>query len=413
MTLQFSGDNETEALSKYLEEQIKPKLASIKGIYEVNIYGSNKLEWVITYEKKQLDILHIAEYELVDAIQKHFNQTSLGILKGANGKAINVILKGLSPDPSSGERGVKAEWKIPIKNLNGRIVYLTELATITKNERPITQYYRINGQNALNMTIVADKGANQIKLSSKIKTKLAEINQNLPQTYQLTVEHDASEYIVENLQKIAVQAGLAVLILLLFVGISLRQWWYIGLVSVSLLVNLALSFVFFYFLKVEIHLYSLAALTTSLGIIIDNTIVMIDHYQRHRNLKVFMGLLGATLTTIAGLVVIFFLPEENRIELGDFAMVMVITLLVSLPVALFFVPAIMERMKRNIFITKITISKGLKLKVTLSNFYLKIILFLKRFSKTAFLLAILLFGLPVFLLPDKIENESLKNNFLC
>jgi multidrug efflux pump subunit AcrB len=171
----------------------------------------------------------------------------------------------------------------------------------------------------------------------------------------------------------------------------------------SLVVNLALSFILFYFLKVEIHLYSLAALTTSLGIIIDNTIVMVDHYQRHRNLKVFMGLLGATLTTIAGLVVIFFLPEENRIELGDFSMVM---LLVSLPIALFFVPAVMERMKNSLVKNKIQISNGLKLKVKLSRFYLRFILFMKRFPKTAFLFAILAFGTPIFMIPDKIEGDS-------
>jgi multidrug efflux pump subunit AcrB len=406
MTLQFSGAGQPEALSKHLEEHIKPKLASINGIYEVNIYGGNRLEYLVKYQKKQLDALQISEIEISEAIRKHFGQESIGIKREENGKAINVVLNNLTPSPSLEERGVGHDWKIPINNLANRIVYLTDIATVNKKERPISQFYRINGSNAINVVIVSEKGANQIKLSGQIKEALVGIKQTLPPTYQLNIEQDASEYIVENLQKIAIQAGLAIIILLIFVGISVRKWWYIGLITMSLIVNFALSFILFYFFKVEIHLYSLAALTTSLGIIIDNTIVMVDHYQRYRNLKVFMGLLGATLTTIAGLVVIFFLPQENRIELGDFSMVMLITLLVSLPVALFFVPAVMERMKTSLISSKSNITNGSKLKVKLSHLYLKFILILKRFPKTALLLAILAFGTPIFMIPDKIEGDS-------
>jgi multidrug efflux pump subunit AcrB len=400
MTLQFSGACEAEELSKYLEEQIKPKLASIKGIYAVNIYGDNRLEYIVTYKKKQLDALQIDETEITKAIQKHFGQESIGVKQEENGNATVVVLKNNPNDAKTDN------WNIPIQILSGRILYLPDIATIIKKERPITQFYRINGSNALNVVIVADKGANQIKLSNQIKENLVAIKATLPNTYQLNIEQDSSEYIVENLQKIGIQAGLAILILLVFVGITVRKWWYIGLIISSLIVNLALSFILFYFLKVEIHLYSLAALTTSLGIIIDNSIVMVDHYQRHRNLKVFMGLLGATLTTIAGLVVIFFLPEETRIELGDFSIVMLITLLVSLPVALFFVPAVMERMKKRIENAKNPISKALKLKVKLSQYYLKFILFLNRFPKMVFLIAILAFGTPIFMIPDKIEGET-------
>lgn len=91
------------------------------------------------------------------------------------------------------------------------------------------------------------------------------------------------------------------------------------------------------------QLYSLAGITVSLNLVIDNTIVMTDHILHRRNLKAFMSILAATLTTMGALVIIFFLDEKIRLNLQDFAAVVIINLAVSLFVALFFVPALIEK----------------------------------------------------------------------
>ena len=66
------------------------------------------------------------------------------------------------------------------------------------------------------------------------------------------------------------------------------------------------------------QLYSLAGITISLNLVIDNTIVMTDHILHRRNLKAFVSVLAATLTTIGALVIIFFLDEKIRLNLQDF-----------------------------------------------------------------------------------------------
>lgn len=78
---------------------------------------------------------------------------------------------------------------------------------------------------------------------------------------------------------------------------------------------------------------------------IDNTIVMTDHILHRRNLKAFVSVLAATLTTIGALVIIFFLDEKIRLNLQDFAAVVIINLAVSLFVALFFVPSMIDKIK--------------------------------------------------------------------
>jgi len=418
MTLQFNGNAQPSLLQTYAEEQIKPKLAQIEGIYEIGVTGGNRQEWVLRYSTEQLAHLGLQESDLSRAVQQHFQQQNLGVALRSDGSRLSVVLNlqgtSLNLQGLKDLTGLGIWQSIPIKKVGNRLLYLSDLVQISKEEQPTISFYRINGRNAINLMITANAKANQLGLAKEIKTALVGINQNLPATYQIRIDYDATEYIKENLDKIWVQSGFAVLILVLFVLITTRNFAYTLLIIAGTLVNLGLAFLFFYFLKVEIHLYSLAALTTSLGMLMDNMIVMIDHYRRYRNLQVFTALLGATLTTIAGLSVIYFLPEESRIDLIDFALVIVITLAVSLVVALLFIPAMMERgvllrvgsdEKQGSFKRTLS-SKKYRILARLTYVYTLLLNFLFRFRKTAFLFIFLLLGLPIFFLPNKIEGES-------
>jgi multidrug efflux pump subunit AcrB len=151
------------------------------------------------------------------------------------------------------------------------------------------------------------------------------------------------------------------------------------------------------------QLYSLAGVTISLSLIIDNTIVMSDHIRRHRDRNAFLPIMAATLTTIGALSIIFFLDEKIRLNLQDFAAVVIINLGVSLLTALFFVPAIShfppssgKRAKRW----------QRRLKLLFARCYLWQMQFFCRWRKSACLVLILGFGLPLFMLPEKIDMKN-------
>ena len=136
---------------------------------------------------------------------------------------------------------------------------------------------------------------------------------------------------------------MTVLILLVFVWLITRKLKYLFLIVTSLAVNIAVALIFYYLFGLEMQLYSLAGITVSLNLVIDSTIVMTDHILHRRNLKAFLSVLAATLTTMGALVIIFFLDERIRLNLQDFAAVVIINLAVSLMVALFFVPSMIEK----------------------------------------------------------------------
>lgn len=99
---------------------------------------------------------------------------------------------------------------------------------------------------------------------------------------------------------------MTVAILLLFVLLITFSPKYLFLIVISLAVNMAIAVILYYAFGLEMQLYSLAGITVSLNLVIDNTIVMSDHYLRRRDRKAFMSILAATLTTMGALVIIFF-----------------------------------------------------------------------------------------------------------
>ena len=228
----------------------------------------------------------------------------------------------------------------------------------------------------------------------------------MPAGYEMHIGYDATEYIQKELDKIYFRTGLTILILLAFVALITWNLRYLFLIVTSLSVNLAVAVILYYAFNLEMQLYSLAGITISLNLVIDNTIVMTDHILHRRNLKAFMSVLAATLTTVGALVIIFFLDEKIRLNLQDFAAVVIINLLVSLLVALFFVPSLIEKIglegngKKN----KRVWSK--RLAIYFSRFYQRLIGVCCRYRVWTCVLLVLGFGLPVFMLPEKLEGEG-------
>ena len=184
-----------------------------------------------------------------------------------------------------------------------------------------------------------------------------------------------------------------------------RSFRVLAILSISLVANLLIACAFYYLLKVEIHIYSLAGITVSFGIIIDNSILMVTHLQKQKGVRIFISILAATLTTLGALSVVFFLKENQKILLVDFTYVMLINLSVSLVISLFLVPALMEKLYRQKSETKAPVKVRRRV-VKITNVYRRFIGFEKKYKWAFFVLIILAFGLPVGSIPGKIEKDT-------
>lgn len=403
MTYTLNAPSAPILIQRYAEEHIKPILGQLKGVYKVDLSGATPMEWQLEYDTELLNRLGVTLSAIQSAINGHYEKEFLGLCsieKGDGGREWIRLVR-----TATGKETEFVPSDIRLKTADGTMIGLEKLIKVVHKEASPTSYYRINGLNSVYLSLTAEETANQLELSSQIKEKMMEIQRNMPAGYELHSRYDATEYIQKELDKIYFRTGLTILILLAFVAVITWNLRYLFLIVTSLMVNVSIALIFYYVFGLEMQLYSLAGITISLNLVIDNTIIMTDHIRHRHNLKAFVSVLAATLTTVGALVIIFFLDEKIRLNLQDFAAVVIINLLVSLFVALFFVPSMIEKIKLG--------GKKKRLRmwtkrpaVHFSRIYQRMIYWFCRYRVAACILLVLGFGLPVFLLPEKMDGEG-------
>lgn len=398
----ITGPGSSQDVSAFAEDYISPVISQLPGIEKVSITGAVPFEWVMYYNPQALQDIHVSPSDISSALGKYYAHHDAGkalVQNVPEEKYAYIVFKG-RPE------GAETDFlDIPIKSVDGKTIYLKNIVTLDYREARPTSYYRINGLNRININIFCEKKSNMIDLSARVREKMEEVEQSLPKSYSVKMILDNSEELKDELGDNLLRTGLTILILLLFVWVTSRSLRYLLIITICLAANILIALVFYYFLGIEIHLYSLAGITVSFGIIIDNVIVMADHYRHHHDRKVFMAILAATLTTMGALVVIFNMDNEIMRNMWGFSSVIIINLTLSVVVALFFVPALMEKFpllqqhNRRHY-------RNLRRTVRFTRRYERVIRFMQRHRTVLFILIVLGFGLPVFLIPTTIDRDK-------
>lgn len=402
LTYTINAGSNANDIKATAEDILSTGVAGVKGVSRVVVSGGNPMEWQLEYDADRLDAAHVTPENLRQAISRHYSSTyyDIGMVTSANDSSWIRIASAPSGDLSS----PPDLRSITVTGNDGTITTLDRLVTMTRRESNPTGYYRINGLNSVYMRIYADENANQLTLVKEVKALLPALVKKLPAGYSIDCTQDITRSISGELNKIYFRTTLTFLILLLFIALVTLNMRYVLLVTISLVINLAIAVILYYACEVEIQMYSLAGITISLNLVIDNIIVMVDHYTRRRNRRVFTAILAATLTTAGALCVVFFLDESQRLSLTDFVNVVIINLLVSLAVALFLVPALIDRL--GVRLKRRRYRSQRRFINAWGQVYAVITMFLLRHRIAALVLLVLVFGLPVFMLPDKIDGDG-------
>ncbi|MEG1607237.1 MAG: efflux RND transporter permease subunit [Mucinivorans sp.] len=393
----LNADLSTWEIGQYAEKTMVPKLSKIEGVENVYLSGATPFEWVVEFDAERCAMLGIKSSDISTAFSLSGKIEPLGIATADDGTPITVNF--LTPQQTPDN------WnQIEIYNIDGRIITLGDVATISRRQQLPTYYNRINGLNNVNLTVYASPGVNNLTLATAVKEAITELP--LPSGYSITLVDDTTEYIKKELDKIYSRTGLSILILLLFVFLTSRSWRYLLMIVVTLAANILIALIFYNLLGIEIHLYSLAGITVSLGMIIDTSIIMLDHYSRFHNRRVFLAILAALLTTIGALSIVYFLPEEQRANLVAFSIVIIINLVVSMFISLLFVPALLDSFPLKIGRRRRFSTRSKRRIIRITRLYSRFISFGRRHRLVFIVVAILSFGLPVHMLPTEIGEKN-------
>lgn len=397
-------------IKEVAEASIVKKLSGFAAVQRAELSGIDPLQVVVRFDIDRCRALKVSPDQLIASLQNRYTNSYPGSLSTNKGQQYFLRIHAPEATVAAIENTIVTRAAGDARGAgdarSAGFVRIKDLAVVSVEEQEVQRYFRINGQSAINLTIYPRRGENAILLSEKLKQSIHSMQRALPAGYELHLEYDDAEFLQQELGKNYKRAFLSICILTVFILFSYRKWRYLLILLASLAVSLCLTLLQTYLFDVDVHLYTIAGVALAFGIMTDNAIVMVDYYHQFRNRKVFLALLAATLTTISAAALIFFLPNEEAANLADFATVIILAVTSSILVSLWFTPAIYQLLVSREVRRRSGGVRWLKLRYRFRRRYAFIIRFLAGYKAPYAVLLVLLFGLPVFLLPGHWEGEQ-------
>lgn len=340
LSYRIKADMPDIKIKKLAERTIRQDLEKIKGVGRVEVSGGTEKYMEVSYNAGQMALYGLSSYDVEDAIRNYLGRQDIigEIIKTDKRGAEERISLFLSVE---GEESLLES--IPVKNINGKIIYLNNLTRCEYKDRDPDKYFRINGLNTVYMKVKAEDGVNINSVAAEVKKEI-ERRQTAGSKLSYELTYDKADEQFSDFKTFVFRSTMSLLILLLFVIVCTRDLRYLFIIAATLLANILIAVICYRLFDIRLQPFSMAGITVSLGLIIDSTIVMVDHYSYHRNFKAYFGVVGATLTTVGALLIIFWLPDYIKNDLYDFSRIIIINLVVALLVSALFAPALVDRM---------------------------------------------------------------------
>lgn len=390
--------NEKEVAS--FERIIRTQMATLKDIDHIDIQGNLSKVCYIKCRQEKMDILGIKPEDIANMLQYHTTKKYLGKGIEVNQKTTDIYLAG-------NKVNIEELKELPVQFIQGRIFRISDIADIIIQEQTSTIEHRLNGLKAIQVKIYGREGVNQIKLSKQIKHKMSEIKDKFFSNDKLILTSDQTINLNTEIMQTVFRLIGILAILLVLILLATHNLKYIFLLLISITVNYGISFLFYYLFNITIHPDSMMGIIIASGFVMNSLLIMADHIINCKRKNIFIAVLAATLTTLASLIIIIFSNEQEKKYLNDIGWILIINLSISLLTSLLFIPALAEKLN----LTNETSVSSLKRRKQIlhwNKLYQCFIAFLLNKKKFVFVLLIIIFGIPTFLLPDHI---TIKNKF--
>lgn len=338
-------------LSRFASDQIQPALSQVPGVAEVRILGETIREIAIQVDPQKLEAHHSSILQVVQAIRMANLEVPAGKIAG-DGSQTFIRLAGRFENLD--------ELKEIVINENtqyGFKVRLKHVAQIVDGEKELKVISRINGENALGLDIKKQSDANAVDMSILVRARLDELvaeNQDIDFSYQIA--SDTSEFTVKAANAVMEDLGLAVILVSLIMLLFLHSLRNSLIVLISIPTSIISTFVVMYLLGYSLNLLSLLGLSLAIGILVDDSIVVIENIYRHIEMgkdkvrSAYEGRMeiGFTAISITLVDVVVFLPiifSSGLVAdlLRQFSVVIVASTLMSLFVSFTLVPLLASR----------------------------------------------------------------------
>jgi multidrug efflux pump subunit AcrB/ABC-type multidrug transport system ATPase subunit len=364
MELQVRGSGGTDRLRNIVDQEIAAELENLDGIAAVNVYGGKERSIEITYDKAALEAYNITPAQIRNAVASNStNRVFAGYLH-ENQKQYFVHVTAEYEQVSDIENIIVAEGPIYLKNVADVFFGVKEEETIS----------RVNGLDAVSISLVSDSQSNLIELSGKVQERIAALNEKLAvKDVEMVIQTNLAETMEKNIEQIMNLALVGGLLAIFVLWMFLKNMRIVSIIALAIPVSVFTAFNLFYAFNVTINSLTLVGLVLAIGMLLDNSVVVLENIYRlsgknyspdravvQGTTEVWRSIVAATLTTVTVFLPFIFSTEYMVKLLGNHIGVSIIsTLMVSLFVALLLIPMAAHYLLKgkssgNIFYEKVT-----------------------------------------------------------
>ena len=351
MRLGLSGDDDLIQLRLVAERQIERALERVEGVAAVVVSGGLIEEIQIELDERRLANLGLSLGLVSQRLaQENINLTGGRLQEGQTEYLVRTINEFDRP----------ADMRsVVIDNSSGSIIRLEDIARIVRGHKEREAITRIDGQESVEIAIYKEGGTNSVTVVDAVNVQLEAVQEKLDGLggrMQLTLITDQARYIRQSIDDVmrtaAIGGSLAILILLLFLG-NIKPTLIIG---ISIPISVVATFFLMYIGGISLNIMSLGGLTLGIGLLVDNSIVVLESIQRKREeglgvveaasvgaAEVGQAVIASTMTTVCVFVPIVFVEGIAGQLFGDQALTVTSSLAVSLIVALTLIPMLASR----------------------------------------------------------------------
>ncbi len=302
--LSVQADESMAGLYKILDDNVANPLARVDGVGSVSISGAPKREIHVYVDPNRLEAYNLSVEQIASVIGAENRNVPGGSFDiGSNTYALRV----------QGEFEETSQMlRIPVGSYQGKIVYLSDVATVEDSLEERTQRTYNNGKEGAMIIIQKQSGANSVEISNKVMAMLPSLEKNLPSDVKIGVIVDTSDNIRNTIAALVETVLYALLFVMIVVFVFLGRWRATMIIVITIPVSLIASFIYLFATGNTLNIVSLSALSISIGMVVDDAIVVLEnvttHIERgadpkqaavHGTNEVAISVIASTLTLIA------------------------------------------------------------------------------------------------------------------
>ncbi len=348
LQLTVSGSRSEKDITTYTKDVIKKRLENVPGVGSVDLVGGDEREIQIEVDAARLQAYNLSVQDIIQGVAAANLEVPAGnLVQGSRQLLLRTMGKYTSVDDFN---------RVIVASPGGRIVHLSEVATVVNGVKERTSLARVNDRQAVGLNILKQSGSNTVRVADAIRVQIERVRKEMPGDLQITIARDNSTFIRDSVRDVIFDILYGGLLAVIVVYLFLANARPTVISAIALPTSIIASFIMMYALNFTLNVMSLMALSLAVGLLIDDAIVVIENIYRHMHegatpmeaakvatSEIGLAVMATTFTVVAVFVPVAFMPGIVGRFFYQFGVTVAVAVLVSLFVAFTLTPMLSSR----------------------------------------------------------------------